>query len=91
MVPKRKSGSGAPKKTFARKNKLIRSKTSKSLFFLAKVFLGAPEPDFLFGTIPVAIMLPIFLVDNLPFLRHQHLRSQEDKTKDKVLLLKMNK
>ena len=52
MVPNRKSGSGAPKKTFARKNKLIRSKTSKSLFFLAKVFLGAPEPDFLFGTIP---------------------------------------
>ena len=52
MVPKRKSGSGAPKKTFARKNKLFKVFERISLFFFAKVFLGAPEPDFLFGTIP---------------------------------------
>ena len=70
----------APAKNIVSDKHLIRLKTSKSLLFLGEVFLGAPDRNFFLVPSLVAIMLPTFLVDNLPFLRPQHLRLQQSQT-----------
>ena len=64
----------APAKNIVSDKRLTRLKTSKSLLFLGEVFLGAPDRNFFLVPSLVAIMLPTFLVDSLPFLRLQHLR-----------------
>ena len=70
----------APAKNIVSDKRLIRLKTSKSLLFLEEIFLGAPDRNFFLVPSLVAIMLPIFLVDSLPFLRFQHRRLQQSQT-----------
>ena len=60
----------------------------KSLSVLGEVFLGAPEHDFLFGTIPGGNNAADFLIEKMPLLRPQYLWLQQSQNLPSVAISK---